>query len=144
MTKLIFDDGNGPVTRDGPTEPPASRVTPSAERSKRYRALMDDLVSSGAIKGPMAITPSADYARESSIRRSFPQHLVRVFLVQFVDDTFIGKTHELGERRLRPAGSARQCRNEAGQRRERVPVDRPKIDIRVPQGLYRGITSEAQ
>jgi len=62
------------------------------------------------------------------IRRSFAQHLARVFLVQFIGDTFIGKAHELGERRVRPAGSARQRRNEAGQRREGVTVELPKVD----------------
>jgi len=38
-----------------------------------------------------------------------------VFLVQFVGDALIGKSDELGDRRVRLAGSARQRRNEACQ-----------------------------
>ena len=51
-----------------------------------------------------------------------------VFLVQFVGDALIGKSDELGDRRVRLAGSARQRRNEAGQRRKGMAVERPKID----------------
>jgi hypothetical protein len=51
-----------------------------------------------------------------------------VLLVQFVGDAFVGEADELRERRVRMTGTARQRRDEAGQRREGMTIDRPKID----------------
>jgi hypothetical protein len=51
-----------------------------------------------------------------------------MFLAQSVGDAFVGEADEFGKRRMLAAGSARQRRNEGGQRREGVAVERPKID----------------
>jgi hypothetical protein len=45
-----------------------------------------------------------------------------------VGDVDYGTVNATAERRVRPAGSARQRRNEAGQRREGVTVELPKVD----------------
>jgi hypothetical protein len=61
-------------------------------------------------------------------RHSFAQRPAGVFFVQSVGDAFVGEADEFGKRRVRAAGSARQRRNEAGQRRKGMAVERPKID----------------
>ena len=49
-------------------------------------------------------------------------------LVQFVGDAFVGEADELGERRLRPTGTARQRWDEAANRGPWVAIEDPQID----------------
>jgi hypothetical protein len=72
--------------------------------------------------------PTSDRTPLPRPRRSFPENAPRVFVVQFVSDAFVGEADELGERRVRPTGTAQQRRNEAGRHREGMAIDRLKID----------------
>ena len=59
---------------------------------------------------------------------SFAQSPARVFLVQFVGDAFVGEADELGERRVRTTGTARQRWDEAANRGPWVAIEGPQID----------------
>jgi hypothetical protein len=41
---------------------------------------------------------------------------------------FVREPHEFGKRRVRPARSTRECRDQAGERGPRVTIDGPQVD----------------
>jgi hypothetical protein len=66
--------------------------------------------------------------RLPAARISFAKHPPCVLLAHFVGNAGPRKSHELGERRVRPARPARQRRNKAGHGSIRMAVECPQID----------------
>jgi hypothetical protein len=56
------------------------------------------------------------------------KHSARVLDPHFVGDAGPGQMNEFGEWRIRSAGAARQCRNEAGDGSVAMPVEPAKIN----------------
>ena len=56
------------------------------------------------------------------------EHLARVLDPHFVGDAGPGQTNKFGEWRVRSAGAARQCWNEAGDRSVAMPIQSAKIN----------------
>ena len=62
--------------------------------------------------------------------RSFPDPPVAAALrIILLGDTRLGQTDELGERRVRPAGTARQCRGKGCHSGAPVPVECAQVDV---------------
>jgi hypothetical protein len=75
-------------------------------------------------------------------RRSFPENVPRVFVVQFVSDAFVGEADELSERSMWPTIAARQRWDEAADRGLRMAIEGSKIDrLRRVAGRAEGDTA---
>jgi hypothetical protein len=55
--------------------------------------------------------------------------IAAVLGIEIFDDAAFRQAYEFGERRVRPARSARQCRGKGRHGRAAVPIERPQIDV---------------